>query len=138
MRDRIDPTLDFLSKILAEGTDRSSRSISRSWHQFGFSQSALSTSRASLISVTSTGPTASRRRVLSEAGAAACPLGRARSQKVHKDLHADIRRNSWSDGTIVWTEALPFQCHVLQHCGSLTAKVNALSENAGEEASTSH
>ena len=75
VRDRINPPWDFLSEILAEGTDKSSRSTSRSWHQLGSSRSALSTSRVSLTSVTSTGPTASRRRVLSEANAAACPLG---------------------------------------------------------------
>ena len=75
VRDRINPPCDLLSEILAEGVDKSSRSTSRSWPQLASSRSALSTSRASLFSVTSTGPTVSRRRALSEANAAACPLG---------------------------------------------------------------
>ena len=73
VRDRINPPSDLLSEILAEGTDKSSRSTSRSWHQLVSSRGALSTSRVSLISVTSTSPTANRKRVPSEANTAACP-----------------------------------------------------------------
>lgn len=74
VQDSINPPSDILSEILVESSQKSSRSASRSWPLLASSRSLLSTSRLSMLSVTSTVPTTSRKRTLSDTNTAAAIL----------------------------------------------------------------